>query len=355
MNKRILVVALVLMLVLSMACAAPAMETKTKVAMPTETDATKTAETVPTAQTDAAQKPYRVAILLAGMISDAGWNASGYYGAKYLNENVENVEATYIENISVTNAEAAIRDYCEQGYNMVVGWSFDFGDYLMKVAPDYPEIAFVWSQGYMTTDNVCTVAAPLQETAYLCGVIAAKMSKSGVIGYIGGVDTMPMIAALEGYKAGARFVNPDIKVIHSFAGTWSDVELGKQTALAQFEQGVDVLMGRGDGIALGCMQACIEKGIYCFGDVDDQNSLAPQLILTSTSWDVGKNLEYVIKDVRAGTFEGKAYSLGLANGVTNITDFHGLVPDDIAKEVLAVRDQIASGDLVIEAKTEIGE
>ena len=356
MKKRLFVILLALAMVISAACApdaAPPASDPTDAPpagaeQPEEGDATA-------APDDSAGEPYRVAFLLPGLISDAGWNAGGYYGAEYLNENVENVEATYIENITTAVAEATLRDYADQGYDMIVGYSFDFGDYIMKVAPDYPDTKFVWSQGYMTLDKMATVSAPLQETAYLCGMIAAGMSETGVIGFIGGMDTMPMIAALEGFKEGACAFNPDIEIKYAFAGTWSDTELGKQTAVAMFEQGVDVLMGRGDGIALGCFQACIENGVYCFGDVSDQNELAPELLLTSTGWNVGRSLELVIDDIRAGTFEGKEYSGGMALGVCDITDFHGLVPDDLAAVVNEAREQIKSGELVIEAKTEISE
>ena len=356
MKKRLFLIALALVMVVSVACASdmtppasdPTDAPSTGTEQPEEGDATA-------APDDSAQEPFRVAILLPGLISDAGWNAGGYYGAEYLNENVENVEATYIENITTAVAEATLRDYADQGYDMIVGYSFDFGDYIMKVAPDYPDTQFIWSQGYMQLDNLSTMAPQLQETAYLCGMIAAGMSETGVIGFIGGMDTMPMIAALEGFKEGARAYDPDIEIKHAFAGTWSDTELGKQTAVAMFEQGVDVLMGRGDGIALGCFQACIENGVYCFGDVSDQNELAPELLLTSTGWNVGRSLELVIDDIRAGTFEGKEYSGGMALGVCDITDFHGLVPDDLAAVVNEAREQIKSGELVIEAKTEISE
>ena len=356
MKKRLLVILLALAMVVSAACApdaAPPASDPTDAPpagaeQPEEGGATAAAD-------DSAGEPYRVAFLLPGLISDAGWNAGGYYGAEYLNENVENVEATYIENITTAVAEATLRDYADQGYDMIVGYSFDFGDYIMKVAPDYPDTQFIWSQGYMQLDNLSTMAPQLQETAYLCGMIAAGMSETGVIGFIGGMDTMPMIAALEGFKEGARAYDPDIEIKHAFAGTWSDTELGKQTAVAMFEQGVDVLMGRGDGIALGCFQACIENGVYCFGDVSDQNELAPELLLTSTGWNVGRSLELVIDDIRAGTFEGKEYSGGMALGVCDITDFHGLVPDDLAAVVNEAREQIKSGELVIEAKTEISE
>ena len=361
MKKRFLIIVLALVMVISSACAAPAAAPAAAVepapaAEAAPAEAAPEAEAAPAAEAPAADA-YKVAILLPGLISDAGWNAGGYYGAEYLNEQVEGVEATYIENVSTTNAEAAIRDYCEQGYNMVVGYSFDLGDYLMKVAPEYPNVQFVWSQGYMQTENVSTMSPQLQETAYLCGMIAAGITKTGVIGYIGGVDTMPMIAALEGYKEGARAVKPDVKIIHAFAGTWSDVEIGKQTAVALFEQGVDVLMGRGDGIALGCFQACIEKKVFCFGDATDQNELAPDLILTSTASNVGLALQKIIEDIQTSgdAFTPKNYSFGMRDGVPYITDFHGLVPEDIAKQVQETQDKIMSGELVIEAKTEISE
>ncbi len=354
MKRTLVVILLMFAVLLTAACApsAPPEQTEPTAAPTEKPEEPKVTES----ETEAPVDVFRVAMILPGLVSDAGWNAGGFYAVEYLNENVDGVEAKFIENVSLTNAESAMRDYCEQGYDMVVGWSIDFGDYLQEVAPDYPDVQFVWSQGWMTLDNMCTAKAPLQETAYLCGIIAAGMSETGIIGYIGGMDTMPMINALEAYKDGAKSYNPDAKVIHAFAGTWEDVEKGKQTALAQFEQGVDIMMARGDGIALGGLQACLEKGVYLFGDVSDQNSLAPELLLTSTGWNVGKNLEYIIDDVRKdGKPNGNAYNLGMMAGVTDITDFHGLVPDDLAKVVYDVRDKIISGELVIEAKTEISD
>ena len=358
MKKRLLVILLALAMVVSAACAPDAAPPASDPTNAPPAGAEQPEEGGATAAPDdSAGEPYRVAFLLPGLISDAGWNAGGYYGAEYLNENVENVEATYIENITTAVAEATLRDYADQGYDMIVGYSFDFGDYIMKVAPDYPDTQFIWSQGYMQLDNLSTMAPQLQETAYLCGMIAAGMSETGVIGYIGGMDTMPMIAALEGFKEGARAYDPDIEIKHAFAGTWSDTELGKQTAVAMFEQGVDVLMGRGDGIALGCFQACIENGVYCFGDVSDQNELAPELLLTSTCNNIGRTLELIIEDIRASgsTVVGKNYNYGMPDGVAYLSDFHGLVPDDLAQLVYETQEKIVSGELVIEQKTEVSE
>ncbi|MDR1899006.1 MAG: BMP family protein [Treponema sp.] len=296
---------------------------------------------------------FRVAIVLPGSISDAGWNAGGYLGAEYVNRNLEKVAAEYVENVSVTQAEAAFRDYAQRGYDLVIGWSFDFGDVLQKVAAEYPGVHFAWSQGYIQGENLATFSAPLQETAYLSGIIAASMTKTNTIGYVAAMETVSLINAFEGYKEGARFINPDIKILYSIVGSWSDIEKGRQAALAQIEQGADVLMARGDGISLGCIEAVKEKRVYIFGDVTDQNSLAPDLLLTSTVWNLGKNVEFMIRDIRAGTFANKAYSLGIRDGVTDISDYHGLVPDDVAAVVAEARDKLISGALVIEERTQL--
>lgn len=296
----------------------------------------------------------KIAMLLPGLISDAGWNAGGYQGLMDIKEKYgDEVEVAYIENVTVATAEAALRDYAEQGYNLIIGFSFDMGDPIFKVAADYPDVYFAWSQGYKQADNIVTFDAPLQESAYLAGMLGAHLSKTGKLGYIGGMDTPPMVAALEGYKDGARSVNPDIQIIHTFPGVWSDVEKGRQTALSQIEMGVDFMMGRGDGLALGVLQACKEKGVYCVGDVSDQNPLAPDLMVTSTMWNIGADIEAMLQDIKQGTFGNKNYHLGIRDGATDIAPFHGLVPEDVAQKVLEAREKMVSGELVIEARMEI--
>lgn len=337
-KSKLLILLLALTLVISLAACAPAPAPD-----PEE----------PEEPEEPAEDPLRVVILLPGLISDAGWNAGGHYGTVYLNENVDNVEATYMENVSLANIEAAIHDYAGRGYDLIVGWSFDVGETIHNLAPEYPNTNFAWAQGFLTAENMSSFRAPLQESAYLSGALAAHMSETGVIGYIGGMDTRTLVNAYNAYKLGAQDVNPDIRVVRSFVGTWTDVEKGKQTAIAQFEQGADVMMGRGNGVAMGVLQACREYGVWCVGDVTDQNEMAPDLMITSTVWNVGKNLEIIIEDIRSGNFGDTIYNLGMAAGVTDIAPFHGLVPADIEAEIMELRDKIISGELVIEENTEL--
>jgi basic membrane protein A len=288
-----------------------------------------------------------VALILPGSVDDQSWNTGGFNAVQKLGEDL-GVETAYVERIGVADVEAALRDYASQGYTLVVGHSFNYGDAIKKVAPDYPEVAFAWSQGFPPMpENVAAYSAPLEQSAYLSGMLGAYMSETGKLGYIGGAETPPMVAALGGYMAGAHFVAPDVEVIHTFPGVWDDVEKGKESARAQFSAGVDFMMGRGDGLAEGVREAAKEEDVYMIGDVVDQNELAPELIVTSTIWDLSVVYEKILEEIAAGTFEGGMYNMGMEDGATDIAPFHGLVPDDVAAKVEAVREQIQDGSFVV--------
>jgi basic membrane protein A len=162
-----------------------------------------------------------------------------------------------------------------------------------------------------------------------------------------------MVSALGGYMAGARLVNPKVEVIYTFPGVWDDVEKGKESAKAQFAAGVDFMMGRGDGLAQGVLEAAKAANVFAIGDVIDQNALAPKLIVSSTLWDLSVAMQQMLDKIAAGTFKGEMYNLGMKEGATDAADFHGLVPDDIAKKVDAVRQQIKKGEFTVPVFKEI--
>lgn len=149
-------------------------------------------------------KPIKAIMLLSGLANDGGWNQCGYMASEYLNENIENVEADYIENVTLTTLEATLRDYADRGYNLLVGFSFDVGEIMFEVAKDYPEANFVWAQGNLSGDNFVSFTAPLEQNAFLIGALSAAMSETGKIGFVGGMDTPTLVNVLNGYTAGAN-------------------------------------------------------------------------------------------------------------------------------------------------------
>lgn len=337
MKKRILALLIsVLFLTCMAACTSPAEPQTTTPSASMEND------------NESNVKPIKAIMLLSGLANDGGWNQCGYMASEYLNENIENVEADYIENVTLTTLEATLRDYADRGYNLLVGFSFDVGEIMFEVAKDYPEANFVWAQGNLSGDNFVSFTAPLEQNAFLIGALSAAMSETGKIGFVGGMDTPTLVNVLNGYTAGAKYMNPDTEVLYSFLGTWSDAEKSKLTCFTMFEKGVDVMMGRGDGVLRGALQACKERGVYFTGDASDQNQLAPDIIISSAIWNVGRNLEVIIEDIRADQFGNKIYHLGMDEGVVDIADFHGLVPDEIAEQIYEIRDKIIFGEIVVE-------
>ncbi len=339
-KKSLFIWILVILMTLTVACG----KTDNGGPEPTEPVTTKPA-TEPVVEEE---DPIKAILLLSGLANDGGWNQCGYQASVYLNDYMDNVQADYLENVTLTTLETTLRDYADRGYNLLVGFSFDVGEIMYKVSQDYPDANFVWAQGNIKDDNFASFTAPLEQNSFLIGALSAAMSETGKIGFVAGMDTPTLVNVLNGYTAGAKYVNPDAEVLHSFLGTWSDAEKSKLTCFTLFEQGVDVMMGRGDGVLRGALQACKEKNVYFTGDACDQNALAPEIIISSAIWNVGRNLEVIINDIRNGEFGNKIYHLGMDEGVVDIADFHGLVPDDVARQINDIRDKIKSGEIVVE-------
>ncbi|HHY95170.1 MAG TPA: BMP family ABC transporter substrate-binding protein [Firmicutes bacterium] len=294
----------------------------------------------------------KVAMILEGLISDGGWNSAGYNSLMKAQKEL-GIEVAYVEGVSVANVEAALRDFADKGYDLILAHSNVYTDTVLKVAKDYPKVHFAISQGRKYDTNVVSYSSSVQDTAYLCGMLGAYMSKTGKLGFISGMQIPSQVAALNAYREGAKAVKPDIQVIHSFPGVWNDTEKGRQAALAQIEAGVDFLMPRGDGLALGAIQACKEKGVFAIGNASDQWAVAPGTIITSQLQDYSPYVKVMLDDIKAGKFGNREYVLGLKEGATGLSDYHGLVPADVAEKIQAAVDKIKSGELVIKEDTQM--
>jgi len=144
-------------------------------------------------------------------------------------------EINFSENVSLPDAEPALRDFSNKGYNLIFAHSMEYGESVTKIAGDYPDTKYAVYTGTVEADNVASISLNEHETGYLAGMLAASMSKTGKIGVIIGSDLPPMIRIAEAYKLGAKEVNPDIQVFDVFAGSWDDIAKGKEAALGQIE------------------------------------------------------------------------------------------------------------------------
>jgi len=300
MKRRYIWIAVALVVVLA-ACAAPAPATKEAPAQPA--------------------KPFRVAVVMPSPINDLAFSQSMYDAltAIQAKKGKDNFELAYSESMFVVDdAAAAIRDYASQGYDLVIAHGSQYGSSLQEIAPDFPKTSFAWGTTVDTfTDkgikNVFAYEARSEQGGYVNGVMAASLSKSGVIGVVGPIETGDAKLYVDGFVAGVAATNPKARVNVNWIGSFSDVALASEAAQTHVGAGADVLTGTAQ-MVVGAVGVAKEKGVLWFGTQANQTSLAPSIVVASQVYDWTVALNQMIDLIQGGTLGGQAFSLTLANG-----------------------------------------
>ena len=282
---------------------------------------------------------------------DKSFNEAAYNGAERWKAETG---GTYkeLEMQDEAQREQALRRLAEAGSNPVVMTGFAFGDVLAKVAPDFPDTKFAIIDMVVDQPNVKSVVFNEHEGSYLVGMMAALASKSGTVGFIGGMD-IPLIRKFGcGYAQGVKAVNPDATVVLNMTGTtptaWNDPVKVAELAKAQKAQGADVIYAAAGGTGIGVLQTAADEGILSIGVDSNQNYMHPGKVLTSM-------LKRVDNAVYEAFKEGEALTpgfnvMGLANdGVGYAMDENNaaLVTPEMQAAVDAAAAQIKSGELVV--------
>lgn len=331
MFRKLLLALLTLVLILSLAaCASP------------QTPASPATETV---QEEA--PAFRVAMVFPGAVNDKSWNQAGFTGLERI-KNELGVETAYLEQVPSTDWEESLRTFASQGYSLVLGHGDQFSEPSKKVAPEFPDTKFIVVNGANTAPNLASIALFDEQVSFLAGVVAAKMSQSGKVGYIGGLEIPPVIRNGKGFEQGAKYVNPDIQVSITYLGDFNDAAKGKEATLAMAENGVDVIFYYVDNAMLGIQEAAKGANVKLIGCIFDQYEMAPDLILTSAIQDISTAIFEAAKTAKEGKFEGKAYLFGLDSGAIALAPFRENVPADVVAFVNQVQQDIISGKLTIE-------
>jgi basic membrane protein A and related proteins len=281
---------------------------------------------------------------------DKSFNEAAFNGAqKWANET--GGKYLEVELQSEAQREQALRRFAEAGANPVITMGFAMADPLSTVAPDYPDTKFVVVDvSWLDAPNLRQVSFAEHEGSYLVGMMAAMASKSGTVGFVGGMD-VPLIRHFGcGYAQGAKAVNPDIKIVANMTGTtpsaWNDPVKGSELTKAQIAQGADVVYAAAGGTGVGVLQTAADEGILSIGVDSNQNHLHPGKVLTSML----KRVDVAVYEaMKAGTdVETGVFTLGLAeNGVGYALDDNNasLVSAEMQTAVDAARQEIIDGGI----------
>lgn len=258
---------------------------------------------------------FRVALLTPGPISDQSWNAGAYAGLTRIRDSL-GAQISHIQTRTPAEFEENFRQYGAQKYDLVFGHGFEFQDAAVRVAPSYPQTLYVTTSGNQVRDNVAGMTFSFEEASYLAGMVAAAVSRTGVIGAVGGTDLPPVAASFSAFEQGARAVRPDVRVLTSYVGNWDDVSAGKEQALAQIGRRADVIFQNADAAGLGVFQAAREReGVHVIGSNANQNAVAPEVTLGSVVIDLPHAFLRIAREVRDGSFNPRVVAMGSRDDV----------------------------------------
>ena len=295
----------------------------------------------------ASAEALKVAILLPGSTSDNGYNADGGAAAEALRSEL-GVEAQVTENVSVANQADLYRQYAATGYDLVIGWGGQFTDGAVQVSEEFPDVKFVVVNSRNENgSNLASIDTDIADWQFLGGFVTAKLSKTDTIGWIGGQCFPATAANLHGVEQGAKYANPDIKVISTFTGDFEDPTKAQQAAQAMIDSGgAGALTGNLNNGWFGVFKAAADNGnVPVVTEWLDNSSLAPAVIASSIRKSQARFVTQVAKSVVDGNFEGKHYQFGIDADWGPVMTNTDLLPDDLYNEVLDVQAKIISGEI----------
>lgn len=300
--------------------------------------------------------------------NDRSFNAAAWQGVQRA-ENDLPICLYDVEPGNPTSIEPAMRAFAEKSFDLIIGVGFAQGPIMQKVADDYPNIKFAIVDGVIfekdgktPKQNVASLVFREHEGSYLVGMLAAQKSKTGILGFVGGMD-IPLIHKFEtGYEEGARSINPNIKVIQNYVGitdsAWNNPGKGREIASEQLDKGADVIFTAAGNSGLGAFDAVEQRGLNAQGEANkfvigvdsNQNGVKPGFVLTSMVKRVDNAVYDVVKEVLGGQFKGGFHAFGLdKDGVAYAMDDNNkaIISPEMLKTVEEAKSRIISGEIKV--------
>lgn len=318
---------------------------KTEEPAPAENASTET-------EAPAEAKEFKVAMVTdVGGVNDESFNQSAWEGLQKAQTDL-GIKASYIESKQDADYQSNLETMIDGGNDLIWGIGYKMGDALLAAAQQYPDQKFAiidYSYGDTTPANVVGVVFHQEQCSFLAGYVAGKMTKTGKVGFVGGM-TGELIAQFEsGYMAGVHYANPKVEVLSQYAESFTDAAKGKSIATQMYNNGADIIFHAAGGVGSGVIEVAKEKGQWAIGVDRDQNYLAPDNVLTSAMKLVGSGTYNITKELQEGKWQGgTTVNYGVAEGGVGLaptSDKH--VPADLLAEVGEVEKKIGAGEIVV--------
>ena len=292
-------------------------------------------------------EPLKIAFAYVGPVGDGGWTFAHDNARKALEKEFgDKIQTSFVENVPESaDAERVIRDMAGQGNKLIFGTTFGYMETMLKVAPDFKDVKFEHATGYKSADNMRTYDSRTYEGAYMAGLIAGKMSKTGTLGVVASVPIPEVIRNINSFTMGAQTSNPKIKTKVVWVNEWFNPPKETEAATSLINGGADVLFQNTDSPAV--LKTAQDKGKRAFGWDSDMTAYGPKAHLASAIINWTPYYMKATKDALEGTWKTGGVWWGVKEGAIDIVSIAEDVPAETKAKVDAVRAGLKDGSFSI--------
>jgi basic membrane protein A len=290
-----------------------------------------------------AQEAARIGFVYVSPIGDAGWTYQHDLARKEMEAALgAKVQTKYVENVAEgADAERVIREFAASGCRIVFATSFGYMNYVERVARQFPKVTFLHATGYKSAANFAPYNARFYEGRYLCGVIAGRMTRSNILGYVAAFPIPEVLQGINAFTLGARSVNPKVEVRVIWANSWYDPGKEREAAMTLISQGADMVTQHTDSTAV--VQAAEERGVHAFAYHSDMSKYGPKAQLTATTHHWGDFYTRTVQEVLAGTWKPTRIWGGFKDDMVRLAPLNPVIPADVRAEVEALAGKLRAG------------
>ncbi len=282
----------------------------------------------------------KIALVLPGPVTDGTFNSAANKGIEAAKAKYD-IDVVVRENTDFAQIEDVLRSYAEEGYDMVIGHGFQFGEPVMNIHAEYPDTFFVVNTAQVSAEpNVASFDNRWGDAGYIAGAVAALHSETGTIGHIGAIPVPVIEDYNEGFARGAKMMKPEINVLSAYVGSFSDIARGAEITTSLIEQGADVVTSTGNENVVGTIQAAQKAGVHAIGTAFDSQAMAPETIITTALINMDVNIDLAVGRLMDGTLEPKSYVLGLQENGIGLAPFREFEKDFTAEELAKIKQLV---------------
>ena len=295
----------------------------------------------------------KIALVLPSTVDDMAWAQSMYEALKKMqSQSKDGIELAVSERMGKpVDAGAAIRQYATQGFDIIIAHGAQYQSVVKEIAPEFPKITFAYGTGFQSGPNIFAYDPQAQEGAYVMGILAAKMSKSKIVGIVGPVEAGDAIKYNKGFMMGVAAAGGDVKTRIAYTGSFNEIVKAGGIAKTHMDAGADFLTGSSQQ-AVGAIKAVAGKpGTYWLSTDMDQSMVAPDSVLASQVYNWEKVLTKILDLRKKGTVGGQHLTLSFADGMLELKynpKLEGKIPQEAKAAVEKAKKDIAAGTLKIE-------